>query len=205
METEHKECVNMDFYHGTTVGGLTELKPFNSQHSNLNESCVYLTSNKQLALHYIWDLSRCPTKSPMLDIRKDGTLVFQEMFSDALAFFYKGLSGYIYHCVGDYETSDKIGVIDCTKSNNPVPIYDFEYIDEVYERIMEYEQEGKFIYEKFETLPQYRRDIIRGIIIRNIKHEMLLSNPESPKARFIQDKYTQYWKEADVLSKYGLL
>jgi len=106
----------MDFYHGTTVGGLTELKPFNSQRSNLNESCVYLTNNKQLALHYIWDLSRCPMKSPMLDIRKDGTLVFQEMFSGALEFFYKGLSGYIYHCVGDYETSDEIGVIDCAKS-----------------------------------------------------------------------------------------
>ena len=194
----------MDFYHGTTVGGLTELKPFNSQRSNLNESCVYWTSNKQLALHYIWDLSRCPTKSPMLDIRKDGTLVFQEMFSDALAFLYKGLSGYIYHCVGDYEISDKIGVTDCAKTNHPVPIYDFEYIDDVYERIMAYEQEDKFVYERFETLPPYRHDIIRGIVFRSIKREMLLANPESPEARFIREKYAQYWKEADVLSKHGL-
>ena len=117
-------------------------------------------------------------KSPMLDIRKDGTLVFQEMFS---------------------------GVIDCAKSNEPVPICDFEYIDDVYERIMEYEQEGKFIYEKFEALPQYRHDIIRGIIFKNIKRGMLLANPDIPEARFIQDKYTQYWKEADVLSEHGLL
>ena len=131
-----ERVAGMDFYHGTTVGGLTELKPFNSKHSNLNESCVYLTSNKQLALHYIWDLLRCPTKSPMIDIREDGTLVFQEMFSGALAFLYRGLSGYIYHCVGDYEISDRIGVIDCAKSNEPVPICDFEYIDDVYERIM---------------------------------------------------------------------
>ena len=180
----------MDFYHGTIVGGLTELKPFDSKHSNLNEACVYLTSNRQLTLHYIWDLSRCPNKSPMLDIRKDGTLVFQEMFHDALAFFYKGLSGYIYHCVGDYEISEKIGVVDCAKSNEPVPICDFEYIDDVYERIMEYEQEGRFVYEKFESLPQYRHDIIRGIIFRNIKREKLLQNPETPEARFVSQKYT---------------
>jgi hypothetical protein len=195
----------MDSYHGTAVGGLTELKPFNSQHSNLNESCVYLTSNKQLALHYIWDLSRCPNKSPMLDILKDGTLVFQEMFSGALAFFYKGLSGYIYHCIGDYEISEKIGVIDCAKSNEPVSICDFEYIDDVYERIMEYEKAGQFVYEKFESLPQYRHDIIRGIICRSIKRNALLANPDTAEARFVQEKYSQYWKEADVLSKHGLL
>ena len=195
----------VDFYHGTVVGGLTELKPFNSQHSNLNEDCVYLTNNKQLALHYIWDLSRCPNKSPMLDIRKDGTLVFQEMFSGALEFFYKGLSGYIYHCIGDYEISDKIGVTDCAKSNEPVPVCDFEYIDDVYKRIMEYEQEGKFVYERFESLPQYRHDIIRGIIFRSIKRGGLLTNSNTQEARFMQDKYTQYWKEAEVLSKYGLL
>ena len=195
----------MDFYHGTTVEGLTELRPFNSKHSNLNESCVYLTSNKQLALHYIWDLSRCPTKSPMLDIRKDGTLVFQEMFSGALAFFYKGLSGYIYHCIGDYEINDKIGVIECAKSNAPVPIMDYEYIDDVYERIMAYEREGKFIYEKFDSLPQYRHDIIRGIIVRNIKRDALLTNPDTPEARFVQEKYPTYWKETEVLSRHGLL
>jgi len=70
---------------------------------------------------------------------------------------------------------------------------------------MEYAQEGKFIYEKVETLPQYRHDIIRGIIFRSIKREMLLANPETPEAKFIRDKYTQYWKEADVLFKHGLL
>jgi len=62
-----------------------------------------MTSSKQLAAHYIWPTEKYEIKSPMLDIRPDGTLVFQEMFSGALEYFYKGLSGWIYHCEGDYE------------------------------------------------------------------------------------------------------
>ena len=87
----------MDYYHGTTMAGLTELRLFTSAINNLKDPLVYLTTSKQLALHYIWDTKRRPVKSPMLDIRKDGILVFQEMFSNALEYLYKGLSGYIYH------------------------------------------------------------------------------------------------------------
>jgi hypothetical protein len=47
----------MDFYHGTYFANLTELKPFNYQNTNLNESVVYLTTSRQLALHYIKERS----------------------------------------------------------------------------------------------------------------------------------------------------
>lgn len=145
------------------------------------------------------------TKMPMLDIRKDGVLVFQEMFSGALDYFYKGLSGYIYHCVGEYQLNEESGVFTCATSSSPVPIVDYEYIDDVYERIMHYHEQGKFIYEKYETLPQYRYDIIRGIIIRDIKRENILNTPANPKFHFYQDKFPQYWREAEVLNQHGLL
>lgn len=195
----------MDFYHGTTIAGLNELLPFASPYSNLKDPFVYLTTSKQLALHYIWDTKKVASKMPMLDIRKDGVLVFQEMFSDALQYFYKGLSGYIYHCVGDYAVNDATGVFTCATSSLPVPIDDFEFIDDVYEKIMQYEKQGKFIYEKYETLPQYRYDIIRGVIMRSIKRDDLLNNTTHPNYKFYQDKFPQYWKEAEILNKYGLL
>jgi len=112
----------------------------------------------------------------MLDIRVDGTLVFQEMFSGALEYFYKGVSGYIYHCTGEFELNEETGVPTCVTSDKPVPIIDFEYIEDVYEKIMEYEKTGTFIYEKFENLRQYRHDIIRGIIYRTIKKDNLFEN-----------------------------
>ena len=92
----------MEYFHRSTIKGLTELKPFTSYYFNLKKPPVYLTTGKQLALHYIWDEKRIGAKMPMLDIRKDGVLVFQEMFSGALENFYKGVSGYIYRCIGDY-------------------------------------------------------------------------------------------------------
>lgn len=195
----------MNYYHGSVRAGLTELCPFASPHSNLSEPLVYLTTSRQLALHYIWDSERLETKMPMLDIRRDGVLVFQEMFSGALRYFYGGLSGYIYHCVGDYPQSDSTGVLTCATSRSPVPVVDCESIDDVYERVMQYEQQGTFVYEKFESLPQYRHDLIRGIVVRNIKRENLLRNPGRHTSRFYRDKFPQYWREAEVLDQHGLL
>jgi hypothetical protein len=195
----------MDYYHGTTYERLTELKPFSSPYSNLKEAVVYLTTNRQLALHYIWDYSRIGIKWPMIDVRPDGILVFQEMFSGALEYLYKGLSGYIYHCVGNYKINQNVGVPACITSSEPVPVVDCEYIDDVYEKIMEYEKEGRFVYEKYEDLPQYRHDIIRGIIYRCIKRDNLLEDSAHPCNNFFKEKFTQYWEEAEVLHKNKLL
>lgn len=195
----------MEYFHGTMVKGLSELKPNASPFSNLREPVVYLTTNRQLALHYIWDMKRIGVKMPMLDIRKDGILVFQEMFSGALEYFYKGVSGYIYRCIGDYEINSDVGVNTCATSRAAVPVTDFEYIEDVYESIIGYGDKGTFIYEKYEDLPQWRIDVIRGHIIRFIKRNNLLNDTAHPGYRFIQEKFPQYWREAQVLNDYELL
>ena len=143
--------IEMDFYHGSTVKGLTELKPFAKPNSNLREACVYLTTSRQVALHYISNFRNLPFRSPMLDIKEE-VIVYQEMYSGALELSCKGVSGYIYHCIGDYEMCENHGVKTCAVSYKPVPIVDVEYIDDVFEKIMEYKKQGKFIYEKYEEL-----------------------------------------------------
>lgn len=195
----------MEFFHGTIKEGLSELKPNASPFSNLKEPLVYLTTSRQLALHYIWDDKRLGSKMPMLDIRNDGTLVFQEMFSGALEYFYKGVSGYVYRCIGDYELNSAAGVHTCATSGTAVPVTDFEYIEDVYESIISYGDKGTFIYERYEDLPQWRIDIIRGHIIRFIKRNNLLYDRTHPSYRLIQEKFPQYWKEAQVLNDYKLL
>jgi hypothetical protein len=193
------------FYHGSSVGGLTTLQPYSKPWSNLKEPLVYLTSSRQLAAHYIWNTAQYEIKSPMLDIRPDGTLVFQEMFSGALEYFYKGLSGWIYRCDGDYQINEQAGVFMTATSATPVPVTSAEFIDDVYEHILSYSAQGKFIYERFEALRPYRHDIIRGIIYRSIKRDDLFNTSTHPNARFIPEKYPQYWKEAKVLYENGLL
>ena len=191
----------MDFYHGTTVGGLTELKPFTSENTNLKEPVVYLTTSKQLALHYIKDRQ----ESPSLKINENGRLIYQELFAGALETLYKGKSGYIYHCVGDYEINNDVGVITTATSNRPVPIKDYEYIEDVYARIMEYEKYGMFHREKYEELPQWRHDIIRGLVLRWIKEGNWIKNVKSPEYIKFMDRWPKYLREAEVLLEHDLL
>ena len=195
----------MIFYHGSSVNGLKELHPFVKPWSNLKTPLVYMTSSKQLAAHYIWPTKKYEIKSPMLDIRPDGTLVFQEMFSGALVYFYKGLSGWIYQCSGNFEYNEETGVFTTATSTTPVPVESAEFISDVYEHIMSFAEQGKFIYEKFEDLRSYRHDIIRGIIYRSIKTDDLFNNPTHPNYKFFPEKYPKYWQEAKVLYDNGLL
>lgn len=195
----------MEYFHGSVKPGLTELKPQASPFSNRKEPLVYLTTSRQLALHYIWDERRLGVKMPMLDIRADGTLVFQEMFSGALEYFYKGVSGYVYRCAGDYAPDPAAGVHSCATSPAAVPIADFEYIEDVYESILRYGETGAFLYERYEDLPQWRVDVIRGHIVRFIKRNRLLEDTAHPSRGFIREKFPQYWEEARVLREHGLL
>ena len=194
----------MKFYHGTTVKGLTELRPHLPTSAHIQESLVYLTTSKQLALHYIWDKDRLGIKMPMVDIRDDGTLVFQEMFPNALEYFYKGVSGYIYHCEGDCPINPDSHVPTCATSSDVVPVTGCEYIENVYETILSYLEEGKLIYEHYEDLPQWRKDVIRGHITRFIKRNNLLNDPSHPSYNFICEKFPQYWAEAKVLYEHNL-
>ena len=193
----------MKYYHGSTAKGLTELQPHLPVGGHSRQPHVYLTTSKQLALHYIWDTRRFGVKMPMLDIREDGTLVFQEMFSGALEYFYKGVSGYIYQCEGDYPAD--AAVPTSVISDTAVPIIDSEYIDDVYQHILEYEKQGKFIYEHYEDLPQWRIDVIRGHIIRFIKRNNLIVEHDHPSRKFIAEKFPQIWAEAKVLKEHNLL
>ncbi len=195
----------MIFYHGSVKGGLTELRPATSWYSNLKEPTVYLTTSKQLATHYIWDMDRIGVKCPMLHIREDGVLVFQEMFSGALEYFYKGVSGYIYRCEGEYPLNSATGVHTCATSPEAVPVIDCEYVEDVYERILSYAEQGTFLYERFEDLPLWRRDVIRGHVMRFIKRNELCTMPDHPGRRFVEEKFPQYWAEAKVLHEHGLL
>jgi len=186
----------LEFYHGSAVGGLKELRPFASPDSNLPEPLVYLTTLKQLALHYI-------TRCRMLDIRADGTIVFQEMFSGALAHYYKGASGYLYTCRSDYALDPASKVRFCATSARPVPVAACEWIEDVYERVMEYGGRGEFVYERYEELPPWRHDFIRRIIYRQIQQKNLFGNPSHPEYAFYQAHYGQYLRDAEELQATG--
>ena len=185
----------MDYYHGSIIPHLTELRPFEGKENNLKRPYVYLTTNPQLAIHYIRDKSRLWI-SPTLDVREDGVLVYQEMFSNALEYMYKGVSGYVYRVSGDYGIDTVPGVRFAAVSDEPVPIIDSKFIPDVYDAILSFADDGKFIYEHYEDLPQWRHDKIREWVLKWIKDGDWISKPQEPMARFYQEKWPEYWLEA---------
>jgi len=185
----------VDYYHGSTIPGLTELIPFTGPENNLKKPCVYLTNNRQLAIHYIRDKRRL-WQSPTLDIREDGTLVYQEMFSGALEYMYKGVSGYVYHVSGDFGINTVPGVRFAAISDRNIPILDFEYIPDVYKAILSYADSGKFVYEHYEDLPRRRHEKIRELVLKWITDGGWINKPNEPMAVFYQEKWPEYWQEA---------
>lgn len=190
----------MDYYHGSTIPGLAELTPFMNPGNNLKKPCVYLTTNSQLAIHYIRDKSRL-WMSPTLDVREDGVLVYQEMFKNALEYMYKGVSGYVYHVSGDYGINTVPGVRFAAISDEAVSIVDYKYIPDVYKSILTYADSGKFIYEHYEDLPQQRHNKIREWVLKWIKDGDWINKPNEPMAMFYQEKWPDYWKKAQTISE----
>lgn len=97
------------------------------------------------------------------------------------------------------------GVKTCAISREPVPVAGVEVVEDVYREILKYQEKGELVYERYEELPQYRYDIIRGIVMRMIVRDKLLENQEHPTALLYQEVYPRYWKEAKVLAEHGLL
>jgi hypothetical protein len=137
----------------------------------------------------------------MLHICKDGRLIFQEMYSNALEYLYKGKSGYLYHCIGNYEINEEVGVLFTATSKKPVPVHSCEYIEDVYEEILEYEKTGMFTYERYEELPQERHDIIKRWVMKWIKEGDWINDHEHTEYIKFQKRWPQYLEEAKRLIK----
>ena len=82
----------MTLYHGSEVGGLTELMPFVSEHK---EPYIYFSTNPVVALLYAVRPVSKPFSWYTYGFDKDGTAVYSEYYPDAFADIYKGKSGYL--------------------------------------------------------------------------------------------------------------
>ncbi len=102
-------------------------------------------------------------------------------------------------------TENDTGVFTCATSKAPVPIADAEFVSDVYERIVSYEKQGTFIYERYEDLPLWRHDVIRGHVIRGIQRGNWLADTSSVEYQFYQAKWPKYLREAEVLRAHGLM
>lgn len=179
-------------YHGSAVQGLTILKPFAKQYSNLKYACVYLSTNKAIASLYIWNK---PYMWLNYGFDADGTPVYTESFPNALHEFYGGLPGCVYTCEGDFEVDANAKIKVAVISRECVPVIETDIIPDAYERIMEYEEQGYMRISRYENLADEKRKAEHDMIISAIKR-FNLRDGVHPLAPFVKEKFPEIWAEA---------
>ena len=182
-------------YHGTVVAGLRTLKPFASPHSNLKYPCVYLSTNKALSSIYIWNKDY---KWMTFEIREDGMPVYNESFKNCLLEFYGGVKGYIYICDADFETDENTTIKHAVISREPVDVLDVDVVNDAYERILQYENDGMLIINRYENLPEEQKSNDRNMVLGAIRRLELLKG-EHPLSNFVSSKFPELWDEAHRL------
>jgi len=181
-------------YHRTTVGGMAQLRPFANPHSNLKYPCVYLSTNKALASIYIW---KHEYKWMTFEIADDGIPVYNESFEGALREFYGGVEGYIYVCNGEFEVDENTTIKHAVISKATVDIQSVDFVDNAYERILQYEAEGLLRIHHFEERTNRQKERDRNMVLGTIKRLELLKG-EHPLSGFVASKFPAIWQEASI-------
>ena len=178
-------------YHGSAVHGLHTLTPFANQHSNLTYPCVYLSTNEALASIYVW---KHPFKWMTFEIHGDKP-VYNEAYEGCLQELYGGVSGCIYTCDSDFETDENTTISFAVISKEPVPVLSVEYVDDAYERILQFEAEGKLIINRYAILSDEQLQRDRRMVLGAIKRFGLLRG-EHPLSEFVAKKFPHLWDAA---------
>lgn len=173
----------MKLYHGSSVPGITQLKPF-----LYDPDCpVCLTHSADLAVVYAHNPLPRPLGWFPYYWDKEGNLHYEEYYPDAMADIYKGQSGYIYTCEGDFPQRDKMPWVYF--STEPVTVSECRFIPDIYEELLALEQAGRLTVHRYETLTEGELEWIRQMAERQIDSFHLRENPDSEYARFIHAHY----------------
>ena len=179
----------MELYHGSPVAGLTVLRPGVTEYFGKPKQ-VCLTSLKPMALLY-----GIKHFEYTYGYTKKGEIYYEEYFPDALEELYRGKSASLYRCArragmaatripNEYVSADPVAV----EEEIPVP--------DVCEALLEQERLGALRIVRWAEVPEKTRDWIRRVQMEEILGAGLLEQAESPRARYMREKYPESWAMA---------
>ena len=170
----------MKYFHGSLMKDLRNLSPKND--------FVYVTTNEVIATFYM-----IKNKFYTYGFKEDSdTPIYTEYYNNALYDIYKGKTGYLYECynVGFKVNPQNIKYTFVSEGN--IPINKVEKIEDIYEKLLEYENKGKLIIERYSELSGEKLENISNIIINEIRNENLINKNDS-YSNFIKSKFQQEW------------
>lgn len=172
-------------YHGSSAGGLTELKPFLSEHG---KPYIYFASNPVVALFYTVHAVERPYNWFPYGF-KNGIPVYNEYYPDALADVYKGKTGFLYEFESINGAENPTGINCACVCEKPVPVERVIEIPDVFEALVECEKRGQLIIERYDNLNAEQKSGIEKMIKSEIESCDLNSNPDCSYTKFLKSRF----------------
>lgn len=183
-------------YHGSSYSGIKELEPRSKLH-NTNKKVVYLTDNIPYALYYIWDEEyNGYSGKHVTGWIKNGVAYYEEQFPDQLKTFYKGVSGYLY-CISKNSDIQSVEHRECMYySLENTIVAKVDYIFDVYEELLKYEELGKIKVFRYNEQSEKRKDELIELIATGIVKSDFFKNNEA-EAKFMKKHFIKAWEKAN--------
>lgn len=153
----------MILYHGSKVPSIESLRPFSSNH---DKPYVYLTHSKVLATIYAHNPLTRPNGFFSYWWGKDGMLYYDEYFENQLEIIYAKQSGYVYECNGDYLQMEKMPWVYLSEQN--VPVTNCIEIPNIYEQLLQYEQDGLLRIRRWREATVKQREVWENVVKRSL-------------------------------------
>ena len=176
----------MKFYHGSPVGGLTELQPSEARQFGKPRQ-VCMSALRAMALLYLID-----NFEYTYGYDKSGRIYYEEYFPDSLEKLYGGKSGYLYECAaGEYQTT-KIP----NEYVSPVPVRTLscEYIPDAYLALREAADRGEIRLVPYDQITEGTRKFVWRWISGDIVAKRLWETG-GPYADYLKRNYPEIWNK----------
>ena len=181
----------MILYHGSSIGGITELKPFLSEHK---KPYVYLASNPVVALLYT--VKPVPKPFSFYPYGFSGEkVVYREYYENCFEDIYKGKKGFLYACE-KVENTENVTAINCAYTCEiPIKVTDCIKIDDVFKKFMEYKEKGLFEIKPYDSISEKELNFVYDDMRKTIYEHCLKNSPDNPMSKFIIKHFPKVWFE----------
>lgn len=182
-------------FHGSSVSGLTELKPLSRRHDS-EQNVVYLSSSIPYILLYIWNAGKTGSSRKWVTAwLENGVTHYEEQFPGQLRAFYEGVHGYVYSALpgeGMQTVQNREGMFF---SADPMDVYRTTEVNDVFRELLRYEQEGSFRLHRFEDASAEKQAELTERVASYIREGGLLTQDDE-HARFMKRYFASAWKAA---------
>lgn len=183
----------MKLYHGSNTVGIEQLAPRQADH---DQPYIYLSTLEIVAGFYLCNGAQRPWYWVPYGFDKEGRVVYDELYPNALRDVSQGRSGCIYTVVADESALLPLAGIPCARlSTRPLDVAEALSIADCYDWLMAQERAGAFRLCRYEEKTAKQLQWWHDALIRYIASKNMIEMPDCSYAQFLQRKLPHIWEE----------